>query len=81
MKNFLIALTLSLVTLASPQTVTRKIKIQHADPYLVLMLVSAGIIDFNLEPETSTRPFYTGGFSSGFGGGTAPGRGNGFGGR
>jgi hypothetical protein len=81
MKKLLLSvgLLLSLVTASFSQDelVTRKIKINHADPYLVLLLIS---MDFSantwLEPEISTRPFYNGGFTGGFGGGSYGGRNN-----
>jgi len=66
-----VGLLLSLATMSVSQDemVTRKIKIRHADPYLVLLLISQGLVDFNLQPETSTS-FGIGGFSGGFGGGS-----------
>jgi hypothetical protein len=57
--------------------VIRKIQIQHADPYLIALLLS-GNQDFASQPEYSTQAGGFGGFggnSGGFGGG-----GNGFGG-
>ncbi len=63
-------LALTPMTFSQTQLATRKIKIQHADPYLVLLLISQGYIDFELEPETSTKVFGNSGFSNGFGGGS-----------
>jgi len=67
-------------TTETPQstTVTRKIQIQHADPYLIALLLS-GNQDFAGYPEYSTE---AGGFGNGFGGGGFGGGfgGNGFGG-
>jgi hypothetical protein len=63
--------------------VIRKIQIQHADPYLIALLLS-GNQDFASQPEFSTQAGGFGGFGGGgqggFGGGGQGGFGGGFGG-
>ena len=59
--------------------VIRKIQIQHADPYLIAMLLS-GNQDFAAQPEYSTQAGGFGGFGGGQGGGGLGGGGFGGGG-
>lgn len=73
MKILLTLLVAILATTAMTQDTKNlyRIKIQHADPYLVYLLLS-GKANFGTPPELSTTIFSgNGGFgSSGFGGGT-----------
>jgi hypothetical protein len=64
-------------TTETPQAtqVIRKIQIQHADPYLIALLLS-GNQDFAAQPEYSTQAGGFGNFGGGFGG-----QGGGFGGQ
>lgn len=65
--------------LAQDDKVVRRIKIRHADPQLIMMLLN-GTTNFNTPPEMSTNIFGSGGFGGGFGGGSYGGFGGGFGG-
>lgn len=55
--------------LAQDDKVVRRIKIRHADPQLIMMLLN-GTTNFNTPPEMSTNIFGSSGFGGGgFGGG------------
>ena len=55
--------------LAQDDKVVRRIKIRHADPQLIMMLLN-GTTNFNTPPEMSTNIFGSGGFGGGDGGGS-----------
>jgi len=78
--TLVVLISLSLISVAQPSqrakdNPVRRIKIQHADPALIIMLLSG---QNPQQPEYSTL-WIGGGFSSGFGGGSGI-PGSGFGG-